>query len=183
MTFSGSERKCDRVYSLARIAATTTVTAVLGSVVAAVSSTASNGDIALNGRYRATSIGNWSKTNEVFHDEVTVTSTWTISSSCSDPEDCTGAVTSDQGWTAQVSKTTDTWVIDRDIPNWEPCPNGTAAPGHQQYRFYRVDNDGQLDLTNRSTTYAGSDRTAGTSGACGISRWLVIKMPFRLDKI
>jgi hypothetical protein len=171
------------IRSLVRLTAATTALAAIGSLTTPVPARASTADIALNGRYLATSIGNYAKTNEVFRNELTVTSTWTITSTCTDPEDCNGTVSTDQGWTAPVSKTADTWVVDRNIPNWEPCADGSAAPGHQQYRFYRVDNDGQLDLTNLSTTYAGFDRTAGPSGGCGISRWLVIKMPFRLDKI
>ena len=42
-----------------------------------------------NGRFTATSDGVWAKTNDVFHDEATVTSTWTITSSCTgEPLDC-----------------------------------------------------------------------------------------------
>ena len=36
------------------------------------------------------------------------------------------------------------YVVKRDIPNWEPCPNGTSRAGHQIYRFYPVDANGRL---------------------------------------
>jgi hypothetical protein len=140
-------------------------------------------DPALNGRFAVTSNGQWAQTNDIYRDEATVKSTWTITSTCTDPEDCSGTVVSDKGWNAPISKTSNTWVIDRDIPSWEPCHDGRAATGHQQYRFYRVDRDGEMDLTNRSTTFAGIDRTVGPSGACGINRWLAIKMPLRVDQL
>ncbi|MDT5195205.1 MAG: hypothetical protein QOH20_1959, partial [Mycobacterium sp.] len=44
------------------------------------SARASGDDLALNGTYLATSNGDWAKTNESYHDETTVRSTWTITS-------------------------------------------------------------------------------------------------------
>src|ERR1700748_2809659 len=60
-------------------------------------------DISINGRFTATSLGNWAKTNDSFQDEATVRSVWTVSSSCSDAQDCTGTVSSDQGWSAPLA--------------------------------------------------------------------------------
>ncbi|MGE5694084.1 MAG: hypothetical protein ACM4D3_02285 [Candidatus Sericytochromatia bacterium] len=57
---------------------------------------------ALNGRYLATSNGELAMTNQSFHDEATTQSVWTITSSCGTPQDCTGTVTSDEGWTADI---------------------------------------------------------------------------------
>jgi hypothetical protein len=37
-------------------------------------------EIAVNGTYLATSDGQWAKTNESYHDEKSVTQTWTITS-------------------------------------------------------------------------------------------------------
>lgn len=144
---------------------------------------ASTEGLALNGSYQATSIGDWAKTNEVYHDEATVQSVWTVTSTCSDPFHCTGTVTSDQGWSAPISKTSISWTLNRDVPDWERCTDGSTASGHQEFRFWRVDQFGQLDLTNTSLTYAGEDKTVGPSGACGVNKWLSIRMPFRLTKI
>jgi|ERR1700694_873828 hypothetical protein len=135
----------------------------------------------LNGTYTVTSNGDWAKTNDVYIDEATVRSTWTISSTCSGPTSCTGQVTSDQGWTAPLRFTEDRWLLDRVIDNWEPCPNGTAAPGYQKYMFWGVDADGQMDP--HSNVLAGTDVTHGDSGACGINKPLVIRLPLRVQKV
>jgi hypothetical protein len=129
--------------------------------------------IALNGRYRATSDGQRAQTNEQFHAEPVVTAIWTISSTCTNPEDCTGTVTSDQGWTAPIMMAGGSmWRVVHDVPNWEQCGDGMpAATGHQVFRFSI---DDKLE---------GDDHTVGPSGACGANRWLVIDMPFKLVKI
>jgi len=142
---------------------------------------ASGDEWGLNGTYVATSNGPWAQTNDVFHDEASVRSTWTISTTCSTPVECTGRVTSDLGWSADVSIHGSEYVVKHDIPNWEPCPDGAARTGHQIYRFYPVDERGWV--TFGSTIFAGVDRTSGDSGACGINKALVITMPFRLEKV
>lgn len=53
------------------------------------------GDWGLDGTYTATSNGEWSKRNDVFHDEPSVRSVWTVTSTCSYPGECTGTVRSD----------------------------------------------------------------------------------------
>jgi hypothetical protein len=156
--------------------------AMSGSMVAPPAG-ASLEDVPINGTFLATSNGDWAKTNEVYHDEVTVRAVWTITSTCSDRWDCTGSVTSDRGWTAPLRRTADSWEVERDLPNWEPCADGTGATGHQKYRFWHVAEDGRVDLSDTSRIFAGEDRTIGPSGACGINRWLVIRMPFRLEKL
>lgn len=136
----------------------------------------------INGTYIATSVGEWAQTNTVFRDEATVRSTWTITSSCSNAEDCTGQVTSDQGWRAPLTMDDGTlWYVRRDVPNWEVCEDGTAVTGHQTFFFSAVGPDGMPIPV--SSTLAGLDKTIGPSGACGMNRWLTIEMPFRLDKI
>jgi hypothetical protein len=142
---------------------------------------ASGDEWGLNGTYIATSIGGWAQTNDVYHDEASVRSTWTISTTCSTPVECTGRVTSDLGWSADVNIHGSKYVVKRDIPNWEPCPNGAARAGHQIYRFYPVDERGWVSVG--STIFAGVDKTSGDSGACGINKALVITMPFRLEKV
>lgn len=153
-----------------------------GDLSAGPSARASNDGLALNGTYRTTSIGGWAKTNDTYHDEATVVSTWTITSTCSSAQDCTGTVTSDQGWNAPLNLRGGTlWRVARDVPNWEKCPDGSSYPGHQLYFFYPVDANGQVQLG--SPTLAGTDKTLGPSGACGRNMWLVVEMPFRLDRV
>lgn len=137
---------------------------------------------AVNGTYVATSVGEWAKTNETFHDEPTVRSTWTLTSTCSTAQDCTGRVTSDQGWSAPLyTHDGQMWYVKRELPNWERCPDGTAATGQQMYTFYPAGADGLFQTG--APTLAGKDKTIGPSGACGKNLWLVVEMPFRLDKI
>jgi hypothetical protein len=161
--------------------ATAVAVAVIVGVDTPASARASGDGLALNGTYLATSNGDWAKTNDSYHDETTVRSTWTITSTCSNPVDCTGQVTSDQGWTAPIRHNSDAWIVEREVPNWEKCPDGTAAPGHQRYRFWPVDATGYVAVG--SPTLAGEERTTGPSGACGVNKLLVIRMPFRLDEV
>lgn len=142
---------------------------------------ASDYGLELNGTYAVTSNGDWAKTNEVYHDEVTVRATWTITSSCSAPTKCVGEVTSDQGWTAPLRFTEDRWIVDRVVDNWQPCPDGTAASGYQRYMFWGVDTGGMLD--QGSNTLAGTDITLGVSGDCGKNLPLSIRLPLRLTMV
>jgi hypothetical protein len=135
----------------------------------------------LNGTYLATSNGEWAQTNDIYRDEASVRSTWTINTTCSTPVECTGRVTSDLGWSAAVNIHGSEYVVKRDIPNWEPCPDGVARTGHQIYRFYPVDARGWVSVG--SDVFAGVDKTSGDSGACGINKAVVITMPFRLEKV
>ncbi|HME77125.1 MAG TPA: hypothetical protein VKI00_16200 [Mycobacterium sp.] len=155
--------------------------AVVGGLGTASSATATD-DGALNGTYLATSNGEWAQTNDSYHDEATVRSTWTITSTCTTPQDCAGRVTSDAGWSADLRRSNVEWTVKRDIPNWEPCADGTAYTGAQVYRFYSADaSGGQTSLG--STTLIGEDKTTGPSGACGRNQWLTVRMPFKLVKI
>ena len=159
---------------------------VAGGVVVAilaggVPTAGASGEWGLNGTYVATSNGQWAQTNEIYRDEASVRSNWTISTTCSTPVECTGRVSSDLGWSADVSIHGSEYVVKRDIPNWQPCPDGSARTGHQIYRFYPVDERGWISWD--STVLAGFDKTVGDSGACGINKALVINMPFRLEKV
>ena len=91
--------------------------------------------IALNGTYTAFSDGVWAKTNDSYHDERSVTQTWTITSTCSTYQDCAGRVTSDQGWSADMKYMSGSWIVRRTVDNWEPCIDGTATPGAQIFTF------------------------------------------------
>ena len=155
---------------------------VTGALGTAPSARAADDGDPINGTYIATSVGEWAETNRSFHDEPTVHSTWTVTSSCASAQDCTGQVTSDQGWSAPLVKHDGSvWYVRRDVPNWEVCTDGTAATGHQVIYFVPVGQDGMVQAG--SSTLAGMDKTTGPSGACGMNRWLVIEMPFRLDKL
>ncbi len=151
------------------------------SLVTSSSALASDGDWGLNGTYVATSLGDWAKTGERYQDEATVRSTWTITTTCTSSIECTGTVTSDHGWSTPIKTTTGLWYAKRTIANWEPCPDGTAADAVQLFRFYSVDANGMT--TPEGTTFAGEDITTGPSGACGRNKSLVIRMPFRMEKI
>jgi len=169
-----------------------TAVAVIGSVGTAIPAHASNYGVELNGIYRVSSNGQWAKTNDVFMDERTKVQMWTVSSTCTSPQRCQGQVTSDQGWTAELrlgggegtpDAVGDFWVVDNVIPNWEPCPDGTAATGYEKFIFWGMD-----PLTNRremtnTDLLSGTDKTKAPSGACGINKPLVIELPVRLDKV
>ncbi|MET0703436.1 MAG: hypothetical protein ABWY93_27650 [Mycobacterium sp.] len=142
----------------------------------------STGDWGINGTYTATSNGEWAKTNDIYHDEASIRSTWTITTTCSYPTECTGTVTTDWGWTAPIYQKSAVWYVKRTVENWQPCPNGTAAPGLQVYRFYPGTPDGGGTDT-ASSTFLGEDQTTGTSGSCGSSKVLFIALPFKLVKI
>jgi hypothetical protein len=146
----------------------------LGMSIVLPSSTASAdlGDFALNGRFTAISDGQWAKTNERFHDEATVISTWTITTSCTTALDCSGHMTSDQGWSADVSYTNPLWYVTRTLDDWMRCPDGGTAPGRQTYKFFEDQFDEPL--------LRGWDNTLGPSGACGVNKVLNIEMPFKL---
>jgi hypothetical protein len=168
--------------SFGGIASATTASVVLIAFFSPAPAARSTGDgSAINGTFTATSNGEWAQSNDVYHNEATVRSIWTIATTCTTPIDCTGTVKSDQGWTANIYTTNVQWYVKRDLTDWERCADGTAAPGHQVYRFVPVGADDYLDPT--STTYAGEDVTTGPSGACGKNDSLQIAMPFKLVKI
>jgi hypothetical protein len=135
----------------------------------------------LNGTYVATSNGEWAKTNDIYHDEASIRSSWTVTTTCSYPTECTGSVTSDWGWTAPLYMTGGVWYLKRTVDNWQPCPDGTAGPGLQVYRFYPATPDGAGSDPD-SSTLLGEDSTTGISGSCGRSRSWFITMPFKLVK-
>lgn len=137
---------------------------------------------ALNGTFTATSNGEWARSNDIFHQQNSVRAIWTVSSVCSYPTECTGTVTSDQGWTAPIYQTGGEWYVKHIVPHWIPCPDGSSADGLQVFRFKRMTPAG--DMTDPSSnTLVGDDATTGPSGACGRSIPIFITMPFKLAKI
>ena len=139
-------------------------------------------DFAINGTFAAVSDGQWATTDYAFHDEQTVRSTWTIQSACTEDRVCGGQVTSDAGWSALVRSVDGRiWKLERDLPNWQTCPDGTTSPGRQTFTFYPSDANG---VTKIGSPYLeGKDKTTGVNGACGTFKFLTIVMPFRLDRI
>jgi hypothetical protein len=155
------------------VGATASATLMAAAMIPAGSTAHAAVDPALNGTYTATSDGQWAKKNEVLTAEDVVVSTWTVSSTCENPVNCRGRVSSDQGWSADLRMTGGSlWIVTHDVENWERCPDGTAFTGHQHYKFYRVDDN----------NLKGWDETLGPSGACGVNKWLFVKMPFTLVK-
>lgn len=137
---------------------------------------------ALNGTFTATSNGEWARSNDIFHKQQSVRAIWTISSQCSYPTECTGTVSSDQGWTAPIYQTGGEWYVKHVVPQWIPCQDGSKADGFQIFRFKRMTPDG--DTTDPSSrTLIGEDATTGPSGACGRSLAIIITMPFKLVQI
>jgi hypothetical protein len=138
---------------------------------------------AINGTFLATSNGEWATTNDSYHNEATVRSTWTISTSCENPVKCSGTVVSDQGWTAHIIHVPGIWKVIRELPNWETCGDGTAATGKQVITFYPMGSDPVQPIDFDSTTFAGEDVTTGPSGACGVNNSLQVTLPFKLVKL
>jgi hypothetical protein len=141
-------------------------------------------EVAINGTYRVTSIGNWAKINDQFNGEPTTVQTWTLSSTCTTFLNCDGTVKSDEGWSAQLYMLDGTmWYARHEVPNWERCQDGSAFTGKQTFNFYPVDPDGSGEFKIGSPVLAGKNKTTGPSGACGQNQWLTIDLPMRLDKI
>lgn len=139
----------------------------------AVSAHAGDCDIPFNGTYTAFSDGQWAQTKHSYHDEVSVTATWTVATTCADYLNCMGRVSSDQGWSAPAVCKSGMWSVTHDVPNWEPCADGTAATGQQKFIFWS-----QTDPAK----FEGLDTTLGPSGACGVNQWQTISMSFALTK-
>jgi len=132
-------------------------------------------DESINGTFTAFSDGQWAKTNDSYHLERSVTQMWTITSSCTTYQDCTGRVTSDHGWSGDLVYMSGRWKVSHIVENWEPCIDGTAHPGEQSFTFWR----GYLDRSQ----YVGWDTTKGPSGACGFNKVLDIEMPLKLTRV
>jgi hypothetical protein len=139
-------------------------------------------EVAINGTYRVTTIGDYAQRNDQYFGEPTVYQTWTITSTCETFQSCHGSVTSDQGWTAPLyMEDGQVWKLKRTVPDWERCQDGTAFSGQQTYSFFPVNDNGGFQIGSR--TLSGKDKTVGPSGACGQNIWLDIAIPVRLDQL
>jgi hypothetical protein len=151
------------------------------AIAAAPEATAGFCDPLLNGQFSAVSDGTWAQTNDIYHDETSTTSTWTITTSCNASHDCGGQVVSSQGWSAPINcESLGLWNVRRRLDGWEPCRDGTAAPANQLL-YFSPDLSGSPSF-DAVKTFSGWDRTAGISGGCGINQPLIIEMPFTLTR-
>jgi hypothetical protein len=140
-------------------------------------------DYALNGTYSVVSNGEWAKVNERYEDKPSVTSEWTISSTCQTVNTCAGKVTSSQGWTEDIYTTSGrNWYVRHFVPGWIPCPDGGTADGHQVYRFHQELSENP-DGTPTPGVLVGEDVTTGDSGNCGRNTSLVLNLPVKLTRI
>ncbi|GAB3236786.1 hypothetical protein GCM10027535_48000 [Mycolicibacterium hippocampi] len=137
----------------------------------------------ISGTWEVFSDGEWARTNEVLIDQLSVRETWTVNVSCVSPIECTGEVTSSLGWTGTARLPGDYWFIERDVPNWMPCPNGTFATGHQKFIMWGVDRNTEERLTKNFTYMAGRNVTKSDSGACGVNTPKVIELPVSAQKV
>lgn len=165
---------------MSRLALFVTVMA-LGAVSPTPMAQASVDAYAINGTYAATSDGTYATTDYAFHNEATVRSTWTITSTCETDTHCTGQVVSDQGWTAPLRTEGHVWYVEHDVTGWETCPDGTSFDGHQTFMFYPANANGVTQIG--SPYLEGRDKTVGPRFACGRAKVLTIVMPFRLDRL
>jgi hypothetical protein len=160
------------------------VLAALACYLAAPPAANADAGYAINGRYAATSDGTYATTNYAFHNQATVRSVWTITSTCRTDVSCVGQVTSDQGWSAPLSTEGHIWYVQRDLPTWETCPDGSTSSGHQTFMFYPTDTDGVNQIG--SPHLEGRDKTLGARFGCGrtnLAEVTTVVMQFRLDRI
>lgn len=130
----------------------------------------------INGTFLTSSNGEWAKVNSRYEDQPSERETWTISTQCISPTECTGTVQSDAGWSAPIYTTNSLWYVKRTVPNWRFCADGAAIEGFQEYKIYPVGSDGHYDGSAKE--YTGVNRVIGPSGSCGRNQWPVIEMPF-----
>ena len=165
--------------------------AVVASLGTATPASASDFGIALNGTYRVMSDGEWAMRNagpfgmggaQSFFDQQTVVETWTVTTDCVSPIECSGEVRSDRGYTATI-RLDDYWIIDHDVPNWLPCPNGTFAPGHQKFIVMGFNPATNQRINSITDFLVGRNITKGASGACGRNQPVVVEMPVKMQRI
>ena len=107
-------------------------------MVAALPANADPGDgIAINGTFTAFSDGQWAKTNDSYHDETSVTQTWTVTSTCTTYQDCTGRVTSDQGWSGDLVYLSGRWKVAAPLRTGSPVTMAPPHPGNRSFTFWK----------------------------------------------
>lgn len=168
--------------SLRRLCASTALAVALLPVMASSPAVADTEQWGLNGTFRAQSNGEWAQTNDRYEDQRSVVATWTVSTTCSTRFDCEGQVRSDQGWSAPLYTKSGMFYVRHALPGWQRCPDGSVGDGLQVFHFYPATADGRGDMTSTSL-FVGADVTTGVTGSCGVSKPVVIKLPFKLSQI
>ena len=102
--------------------------AVFGSLGAAPPAHASNYGVELNGTWRVMSNGDWARTNQVFMIEKTIDRDLDHLLELCQPHRMHGHGEKRPGLDRADQLVKVYWILDRDIPNWAPCPDGTSPP-------------------------------------------------------
>ncbi|MGB0437098.1 MAG: hypothetical protein ACPGIJ_09030, partial [Mycobacterium sp.] len=151
-------------------------TALIAGVGVAPVAHASNFGTELNGTFQVKSDGQWARTNGVKIKQETVVETWSVTTSCVSPIECSGVVKSDRGWTG-TARLADYWFIEHVIDNWIPCSDGTFYSGLQKFILWGIDPATEGRTYTDSDYWAGRNVTKGPSGACGVNKPVVIELP------
>ncbi|HEY9263327.1 MAG TPA: hypothetical protein VIQ11_01830 [Mycobacterium sp.] len=155
---------------------------VLGGLGVPPSARATDFGTDISGTWRVLSDGEWARTNQVLIDQQTVIETWTVTTSCVSPIECSGEVRSDRGWTG-TARLDAFWYIEHVVPTWMPCPGGTFATGYQTFLLWGVDPATEQAVSRDIQTFAGRNITKSNSGACGVNHPKVIELPVRMERI
>ena len=140
------------------------------------------GDMALNGRFLATSNGDWAMTNDVYRDEASVRSIWTIAMTCTNVLTCAERSTVTSAGAPKSPRPTGNTSSSETFQTGSHAPTAAeTVTGHQRYRFFPVDDNGAIRPGSR--VFAGFDKTSGESGGCSLNEKLEIEIPFRLEKL
>ncbi len=155
-----------------RVPAFVTFTAVTCTALTALVVHAENPEWGINGTYAATSNGEWARKNEVFYDQASLRSTWTVSTQCSYPGECTGTVQSDfrLGRPPSIERS-GVWYVKHTVENWIPCPDGSTAPGLADLPVQADDPDGaNFDHHVGPRWWARTSRSVPAAPAASTSR-------------
>lgn len=159
-----------------------TAIAAIASMGVAPSAQAQDWGVDISGTWSVYSDGAWARTNEVKIEEKSVLETWTVSTTCVSPIECSGTVKSSLGWEG-TARLDDFWFVEHVVPNWMPCPNGTFATGYQKFILWGMDTVKERRITKFIKTFAGRNVTKSDSGACGVNKSKVIELPVQMEKI
>src|SRR5271155_1396749 len=111
-------------------------------------------DVAINGTYRVTSIGNWAKINDQYNGQPTTVQTWTLSSTCTTFQNCDGTLKSDEGWSARLymldgikindqyngqPTTVQTWTLSSTCTTFQNCDGTLKSDEGWSARLYMLD--------------------------------------------
>lgn len=168
---------------MARVSTAVATAAMVATGVGAASpASASDWGTDISGTWQVYSDGEFAKTNEVFIDQQSVQETWTVTTTCVSPIECSGVVKSSLGWTG-TARLDDFWYIEHEVPDWLPCPDGTRATGYQKFMLWGVNPQTEERITKNINFFAGRNITKSDSGACGVNNPKVIELPVSMQKL